>query len=138
MLGDYDDVEETRALIRRTHALGAILVEPMLGSGGCIPASREFLRMLREEATAAGAVLIFDEVMTSRLGPPARRSWDRPDLMTVGKYLAGGMSFGAFGGRRELMAGLRPEPPRRALSRRHVQQQRALDERRDRGSQPAC
>jgi glutamate-1-semialdehyde 2,1-aminomutase len=99
VLGDYDDVEGTRALIR-SHELAAILLEPMLGSGGCMPASDAFLAMLREEATAAGAVLIFDEVMTSRLPRPAVR----PDLMTVGKYLAGGMSFGAFGGRRELMA----------------------------------
>ncbi len=106
VVGDYDAVEETRALIR-SHALAAILVEPMLGSGGCIPASPEFLAMLREEATATGAVLIFDEVMTSRLGP----SGVVPDLMTVGKYLAGGMSFGAFGGRRELMSAYDPRQP---------------------------
>ena len=106
VMGDYDAVEETRALIR-SHPLAAILVEPMLGSGGCLPASREFLEMLREEATATGAVLIFDEVMTSRLGP----SGVVPDLMTVGKYLAGGMSFGAFGGRRELMAAYDPTRP---------------------------
>jgi glutamate-1-semialdehyde 2,1-aminomutase len=106
VLGDYDDVEGTRALIRE-HALGAILVEPMLGAGGCIPASDAFLRMLREEATATGAVLIFDEVMTSRLPRPAVT----PDLMTVGKYLAGGMSFGAFGGRGELMSAYDPSRP---------------------------
>jgi glutamate-1-semialdehyde 2,1-aminomutase len=106
VVGDYDAVEETRALIRE-HELGAILVEPMLGSGGCIPASDAFLRMLREEASAAGAVLIFDEVMTSRLPRPVVT----PDLMTVGKYLAGGMSFGAFGGRRELMAHFDPTRP---------------------------
>jgi glutamate-1-semialdehyde 2,1-aminomutase len=63
--------------------------------------------MLREEATAAGAVLIFDEVMTSRLP----RVEILPDLMTVGKYLAGGMSFGAFGGRRELMEAFDPSRP---------------------------
>jgi glutamate-1-semialdehyde 2,1-aminomutase len=108
VLGDYDRTDDTRALIR-AHAgtLGAILVEPLLGSGGCIPASPEFLRMLREEATAAGAQLIFDEVMTSRLARPDVV----PDLMTVGKYLAGGMSFGAFGGRRELMEGYDPTRP---------------------------
>ena len=50
VIGDYNAVESTRALIR-AHELAAILVEPMLGSGGCIPASREFLAMLREEAT---------------------------------------------------------------------------------------
>jgi glutamate-1-semialdehyde 2,1-aminomutase len=106
VLGDYDDVEGTRALIR-DHALGAIIVEPMLGAGGCFPASDAFLRMLREQATATGAVLIFDEVMTSRLPRPAVV----PDLMTVGKYLAGGMSFGAFGGRRDLMAAYDPSRP---------------------------
>jgi glutamate-1-semialdehyde 2,1-aminomutase len=106
VLGDYDDVEATRALIRE-HRLAAILLEPMLGSGGCIEASDEFLAMLREEATAAGTVLVFDEVMTSRL--PRRAVV--PDLMTVGKYLAGGMSFGAFGGRAELMAHYDPARP---------------------------
>jgi glutamate-1-semialdehyde 2,1-aminomutase len=79
----------------------------MLGSGGCIPASPAFLRMLRDEATASGAVLIFDEVMTSRLPRPEVV----PDLMTLGKYLGGGMSFGAFGGRRELMADYDPTRP---------------------------
>jgi glutamate-1-semialdehyde 2,1-aminomutase len=108
VLGDFDDVEGTRALIRE-HAttLAAILVEPMLGSGGCLPASAAFLDMLREEATASGALLIFDEVMTSRLPRPHVK----PDLMTLGKYLAGGMSFGAFGGRRDLMEDYDPTRP---------------------------
>ena len=71
--------------------------------------------MLREEATATGAVLIFDEIMTSRLGPQGVGGLERhpPDLMTVGKYLAGGMSFGAFGGRRELMSAYDPTVPAR-------------------------
>ena len=106
LLGDYNDVEATRALIRERE-LAAILIEPMLGSGGCIPASDEFLAMVREEATAAGTLLVFDEVMTSRL--PRRAV--APDLMTVGKYLAGGMSFGAFGGRAELMGHYDPTRP---------------------------
>ena len=106
VLGDFDDVEGTRALIR-SHSLGAILVEPMLGSGGCRPASDAFLEMLRDEASASGAVLIFDEVMTSRLPRPVVV----PDLMTVGKYLAGGMSFGAFGGSRSLMSLYDPTTP---------------------------
>lgn len=112
VLGDYDDVDATRELIR-ARDLGAILVEPMQGSGGSRPASRAFLAMLREEATRAGAVLIFDEVMTSRLWPRHEPGFDGvvPDLMTVGKYLAGGMSFGAFGGRAELMAAYDPTRP---------------------------
>jgi glutamate-1-semialdehyde 2,1-aminomutase len=114
VLGDYNRTDATRALIRAHAAtLGAILVEPMLGSGGCIPGTPEFLRMLREEATATGAVLIFDEIMTSRLGPQGVGGLEAitPDLMTVGKYLAGGMSFGAFGGRRELMSAYDPSRP---------------------------
>ena len=112
VMGDFDAVESTRALIRE-HELAAILVEPMQGSGGCRPASRAFLQMLREEATRTGALLIFDEVMTSRLGPRDEPGFAGvvPDLMTVGKYLAGGMSFGAFGGRRELMAAYDPTRP---------------------------
>lgn len=69
LIGAYNEVEGTRTLLR-THAatIAAVIVEPMLG-GGCIPASREFLDMLRAECTANDIVLIFDEVMTSRLSP---------------------------------------------------------------------
>ena len=112
VMGDYNDVEGTRALIRE-RAFGAILVEPMLGSGGCVPGTSEFLSMLREEASGAGALLIFDEVMTSRLGPGGASGLEGviPDLMTVGKYIGGGMSFGAFGGRRSIMAAYDPSRP---------------------------
>ncbi|MEU3271199.1 aminotransferase class III-fold pyridoxal phosphate-dependent enzyme [Saccharomonospora sp. NPDC006951] len=111
LLCDYNDIEGTRAAIADAAAdLAAILVEPMLGSGGTIPGDPAFLRMLREEATRAGALLIFDEVMTSRLdtGGLQRVLGVRPDLCTVGKYLGGGMSFGAFGGRAEVMNGFDP------------------------------
>lgn len=111
VLGEYGDIDGTRALIRaEAGRLAAVLVEPMLGSGGCVPASREFLAMLREEASSAGAVLVFDEVMTSRLSPGGlqARLGITPDLTTLGKYLGGGMSFGAFGGRTELMGRFDP------------------------------
>lgn len=77
----------------------------MLGSGGCIPASIEFLQYLRTTATELGAVLIFDEAMTSRLhwGGLQKKLGIKPDLTVLGKYLAGGMSFGAFGGSGEIM-----------------------------------
>ena len=86
--------------------LAAVLVEPLQGSAGCIPANPEFLRAVRRECDRSGTVLIFDEVMTSRLSPGGAQSVHDviPDLTTLGKYLAGGFSFGAFGGRRELMA----------------------------------
>lgn len=114
LLADYDDVAGTRELVR-AHAreLAAVLVEPMLGSGGCVPAGVGLLEMLREETTAAGAVLVFDEVMTSRLAPGGLQSLVRvtPDLTTLGKYLGGGLSFGAFGGRADLMAAYDPTRP---------------------------
>jgi len=114
VLADYGDVDGTRELIRlHGRELAAVLVEPMLGSGGCVPAGRDLLTMLREETTAAGAVLVFDEVMTSRLAPGGLQSLVgvTPDLTTLGKYLGGGLSFGAFGGRADLMAAYDPTRP---------------------------
>jgi glutamate-1-semialdehyde 2,1-aminomutase len=106
VMGDYNDVAGTLALAREHDAdLAAIIVEPMLGSGGCIPADPAFLRTLRDVATETGALLIFDEVMTSRMsaGGMQERLGIVPDLTTLGKYVAGGMSFGAFGGRADVM-----------------------------------
>jgi len=111
---DYNDVDGARSAIRE-HAsrLAAVVVEPVLGSGGVIPATREFLHALREETLAHGVLLILDEVMTSRLSPQgAAPLFDvTPDLLTLGKYLGGGLSFGAFGGRAELMARFDPSQP---------------------------
>ena len=85
----------------------------MLGSGGCIPAEPEFLQALRNAATETGAVLIFDEVMTSRMsaGGQQARLGITPDMTTLGKYIGGGMSFGAFGGSRALMDRYDPRRP---------------------------
>ena len=106
VLGQYNDAAGAAALAR-AHAgeLACILVEPMLGSGGCIPGEPGFLQALRDVATETGAMLIFDEVMTSRMsaGGQQARLGITPDLTTLGKYIGGGMSFGAFGGRRDIM-----------------------------------
>jgi glutamate-1-semialdehyde 2,1-aminomutase len=114
VLAEYNDAEGTLAIIDR-HAgeLAAILIEPMMGGGGGIPAERSFLEALRERATRHGILLIFDEVMTSRLsaGGLQARLGIVPDMTTLGKYVGGGMSFGAFGGRAELMARFDPRRP---------------------------
>ncbi len=120
VIAPYNDIAGTRALVARHGGeLAAILVEPMQGSSGCIPADREFLLALREEATRCGAVLIFDEVMTSRLSPGGLQQalGVIPDMTTLGKYIGGGMSFGAFGGREALMAIF---DPRRADAMPHA------------------
>ena len=114
VMGEYNDVDTTRKLIAENEGdLAAVILEPMLGGGGGISASREFLTMLREETTSRGIVLIFDEVMTSRLHPGglSAKVGIEPDLKTLGKYVGGGMSFGAFGGRADIMALFDPTSP---------------------------
>lgn len=107
VVGQYNDIAGVRDIVSAlpNDSLAAILVEPMLGSGGCFAASQDFLRTLRELATQHQALLIFDEVMTSRLSYHGFASTYGilPDLVTLGKYLGGGMSFGAFGGKKTIM-----------------------------------
>jgi glutamate-1-semialdehyde 2,1-aminomutase len=106
VIAPYNNADQTAALID-AHAdeLACVIIEPMIGGGGCIPADVEFLRMLRERTERHGIVLIFDEVMTSRLGPGGLqgRYGITPDLTSLGKYIGGGMTAGAFGGRADLM-----------------------------------
>lgn len=114
VLGSYNDIPATLALIEANGPdLAAIILEPMLGSGGCIAAEPEFLRALREAATRTGALLILDEVMTSRLAPGGLQALRGvvPDLTTLGKYIGGGMSFGAFGGRADIIDLFDPRRP---------------------------
>jgi glutamate-1-semialdehyde 2,1-aminomutase len=114
-LGTYNDVDGTAELIRaKKDTLAAVILEPMTGSGGCICATPEFLAMLREVTAELGIVLIFDEVMTSRLGPAGYQgvSGVTPDMMSMGKYLGGGLTFGAFGGSKEIMEHFDPARPK--------------------------
>jgi glutamate-1-semialdehyde 2,1-aminomutase len=114
VFGGYNDIEGSVAAIREHGGgLAAVMVEPMMGSGGCIPASRAFLAALRAATQETGALLCFDEVMTSRMstGGLQQRLDITPDITTLGKYVAGGMSFGAFGGRAEVMAPFASELP---------------------------
>ena len=102
----YNDLDDVQAKVAPHRGeLAAMLVEPMLGSGGCIPGDPAFLLGLRALADETGALLILDEVMTSRLSFGGRQGLLglRPDLTTLGKYFGGGLSFGAFGGREDLM-----------------------------------
>lgn len=90
--------------------IACVLVEPMLGAGGCIPATHDFLSSIRNLTRANGALLVVDEVMTSRLAVGgAQAVYDiGADLTVLGKYFGGGFSFGAFGGSREVMAAFDP------------------------------
>jgi glutamate-1-semialdehyde 2,1-aminomutase len=106
LVANFNELSSTAALIQQ-HAdeIACILVEPMQGSAGCIPASSAFLEMLREQSDDISAILIFDEVMTSRLSSQGAQGLYNviPNMTTLGKYIGGGMSFGAFGGSEAIM-----------------------------------
>ena len=106
VMAPYNDTAKALAVINEHAAsLAAVVMEPMLGSGGCVPASEEFAQRVFARAHAVGAVTIADEVMTSRHG--TKGMFDllgvQPDISTYGKYIGGGFSFGAFGGRADLL-----------------------------------
>ena len=114
VMAPYNDAEEARRLIRENaHRLAAVLVEPLQGASGAIPASAEFLGALREACSAHGVLLIFDEVMTSRVAPGGRQAQLGivPDLTTLGKYIGGGFSCGALGGPAEILKIYDPSRP---------------------------
>ena len=85
--------------------LAAVIVEPMLGSVGMLPATHEFLAMLREFSTENGVILIFDEVISFRIAPGGAQEYYEitPDMTSLGKIIGGGFAVGAFGGRHEIM-----------------------------------
>lgn len=114
IVGPYNDIERSSALIAgHRHELAAILVEPMLGAGGCVPATAAFLEGLRDAARDSGAALIFDEIQTSRLSLGGRQAALRiePDMTTIGKYFGGGLAFGCFGGKEAIMGHFDPRRP---------------------------
>ncbi|MGD9903277.1 MAG: aspartate aminotransferase family protein [Vicinamibacterales bacterium] len=113
IVGRFNDLEATAALIR-AHAdqLAAVIVEPMTGTGA-LPADPGFLAGLREVTAAHGVLLVFDEVITFRLAPGGLQEvyGIRPDLTCFGKIIGGGLPVGAFGGRADVMAGYDPARP---------------------------
>ncbi|HKX08897.1 MAG TPA: aminotransferase class III-fold pyridoxal phosphate-dependent enzyme [Stellaceae bacterium] len=114
VMATYNDIDGTVALIEKhKNELAAIILEPMMGGGGAIAADRSFLQALRDASGKHGIVLIFDEVMTSRLSPGGLQEVHgiRPDMTSFGKYIGGGFSFGAFGGTRHLMDRYDPTKP---------------------------
>jgi len=104
--------EIARSLIaKHGRELAAVIVEPVLGSMGMIPATREFLVALREATERHGVVLVFDEVITLRVADGGAQSVHgvTPDLTAMGKIIGGGLPIGAFGGRESLMRLFHPD-----------------------------
>ena len=106
VVGEYNNAAEAARLVEEhAHELAAVIVEPLQGAAGVIPGDPAFLRTLREATAAHDLLLVFDEVMTARLSPGGMQQLlgIEPDLTTLAKFVGGGLSFGAFGGRAELM-----------------------------------
>ena len=102
----YNDAAKAVAdIAANAQRLAAVLLEPMQGGAGAIPGAPDFLNALRKACSEHGVLLIFDEVMTSRLSPGGLQGLHgvKPDMVTLGKYVGGGMTIGAFGGKAEIM-----------------------------------
>ncbi len=107
----FNDVDATATVLREAGPdLAAVLVEPVMGSAGMIPADPVWFAAVRELATETGALLLVDEVITLRLTLSGGQGWFgiTPDLSCFGKMLGGGFPLGAFGGRAEVMAAFDP------------------------------
>ena len=89
------------------------MVEPVMSTGEALPVTPEFLRALRKAVDQYGLVLLFDEVMTSRVSAGGAQSHYSVtlDLTAFGKYIGGGLTFGAFGGRADIMDRHGPRRP---------------------------
>lgn len=110
----FNDIEAAQRLFERCgNDIAAVIIEPVMGSAGMIPADGAFLRALRELTSAHGGLLIFDEVMTFRLetGGIQQHFAVHPDLTTFAKIIGGGFPVGAFGGNAEIMGMFDPNRP---------------------------
>ena len=112
-LAVYNDIESVKGIFENNKdKIGVVIIEPIAGNMGLVPADKKFLEELRALCDKFGAVLILDEVMSgfraSRLGSYPFHEVDA-DLITFGKVIGGGMNVAAFGGKAEIMDCLSPD-----------------------------
>ena len=114
LVAPFNDMDATQAIFEENiEDLAAVIVEPLLGSGGMIPPQDGYLEFLQEVTSRHKVLLIFDEVITLRLayGGAQERFNVMPDLCILGKIIGGGFPIGAIGGRKDIMALMSPEKP---------------------------
>ena len=114
LLAEYNNIESVKKCFADSSNIACVIIEPIAGNMGLVPADKMFLHELRELCDANGALLIFDEVMSGFRGSlhgAESITGVKPDLVTLGKVIGGGMPVGAFGGRREIMDKLSPDGP---------------------------
>ena len=113
LTAEFNNLEQVRAILS-SNEIAAVILEPVVGNAGAIAPKPGFLEGLAAAAKAAGALLIFDEVMTGfRLsrGGAQEKYGIKPDLTTLGKILGGGLPCAAYGGRAEIMDKIAPLGP---------------------------
>lgn len=110
----YNNIDLVQKIMRGpfySHLIAAVVIEPIAGNMGVIPAEKDFLEMLREETERNGSLLVFDEVITGfRVGPNGAQGLYniQPDLTCFGKIVGGGFPAAAVGGIAEIMDHLAP------------------------------
>lgn len=110
LVARYNDIQSLKSCFQQGN-VGCVIIEPIAGNMGLIPAEQEFIDVLRGLCDEYGAVLIFDEVMSGfRASLSGAQSYYgiTPDLVTFGKVIGGGMPLAAFGGKDEIMKMLSP------------------------------
>jgi glutamate-1-semialdehyde 2,1-aminomutase len=116
----FNDLDAIESEVKRAEGnVATILLEPVLGAGGCIPAERDYLKGLRELSDRHGILLAFDEIITGfRLALGGAQEWYGivPDLATFGKVVGGGLPIGLVCGKREILSLADPSRQRRFVS----------------------
>jgi glutamate-1-semialdehyde 2,1-aminomutase len=111
----FNDVQAVEHAFQKfKHQIACVIVEPVVGNMGCVPAADDYLVALRLITEREKAVLIFDEVMTGfrvAFGGAQELYSIRPDLTTTGKIIGGGLPVGAYGGAKEIMDLVAPLGP---------------------------
>ncbi|MCF6330971.1 MAG: glutamate-1-semialdehyde 2,1-aminomutase [Sulfurimonas sp.] len=114
LLAEYNNIESVKKCFEDSKAIACVIIEPIAGNMGLVPADKEFLHELKKICEKNGALLIFDEVMSgfrATINGVESTTGVTPDIVTLGKVIGGGMPVGAFGARAEIMALLSPEGP---------------------------
>ena len=114
LLAEYNNIDSVKKCFADSSDIACVIIEPIAGNMGLVPADKEFLHELRELCDANGTLLIFDEVMSGFRGTingAESITGVKPDIVTLGKVIGGGMPVGAFGARAEIMAQLSPDGP---------------------------
>jgi glutamate-1-semialdehyde 2,1-aminomutase len=115
LIASFNDLASVGAAFERNRGrIAALILEPVIGNMGVIPPQASFLAGLRSFCDHHGALLVFDEVMTGfrvARGGAAERYGIKPDLVTLGKVIGGGLPVAAYGGRADLMKLVAPEGP---------------------------